>query len=128
MIEIEGLGSFEDQIAALEGAMAGARDVASSLSRELDKANATLSDTSSGVKGLSSGLSRNLSRAFDSVLFDGEKLSDALTKVGRSMMDSVFSAAVKPVSNQISNLVVGGIQNLISTATPLASGGVVGGG
>lgn len=128
MIEIDSLGSFEDQIAALENAMASARDVASGFSGELDKANSALSDTSSEVKSLSSGLGRNLSRAFESVVFDGQKLSDALTKVGRSMMNSAFSAAVKPVSKQFGSVVSAGLQNLVSSALPFARGGVLQGG
>lgn len=128
MIEIDTLGSFEDQIAALESAMASAREVTSGLSNELDKANAAFSDTSSEVKSLSTGLGRNLSRAFESVVFDGQKLSDALTKVGRSMMNSAFSAAVKPVSNQFGNAVSAGLQNLVASALPFARGGVVQGG
>lgn len=125
MIEIDSLGSFEDQIAALENAMASARDVASGFSGELDKANSALSDTSAEVKSLSSGLGRNLSRAFESVVFDGQKLSDALTKVGRSMMNSAFSAAVKPVSNQFGSVVSTGLQNLVSSALPFGRGGVL---
>ena len=128
MIEIDTLGSFEDQIAALESAMASAREVTSGLSSELDKANSAISDTSSEVKGLSTGLGRNLSRAFESVVFDGQKLSDALSKVGRTMMNSAFTAAVKPVSNQFGGAVSTGIQNLVSSALPFAKGGVVQGG
>lgn len=124
MIEMEGLGSFEDQIAALEDAMASARDVTAGLSGELGKANSALSDASSGVQSLSTGLGRNLSRAFESVVFDGVKLSEALAKVGRSMVNSAFSAAVKPVSNQFGNLVSTGVQNLVSSAMPFANGGV----
>jgi phage-related minor tail protein len=128
MIEIDGIGSFEDQVAALENAMTNVRDVTSGLNRELDKTNSVLADTSSGVKSLSSGLSRNLSRAFESVVFDGEKLSDALGRVGRSMMNSAFSSAVRPISNEFGKAVSGGIQNLISSALPFADGGVFGGG
>jgi phage-related minor tail protein len=128
MIEMEGLGTFEDQISALEDAMANARDVTAGLSTELDKANSALSGASSGVHSLSTGLGRNLSRAFESVVFDGMKLSEALTRVGRSMVNSAFSAAVKPVSNQFGNLVSSGIQNLVSSAMPFAGGGVAQGG
>lgn len=128
MIEMESLGSFEDQIAALEAAMSSARDVTSGLSRELDNANSAISETKAGVKDLSGGLGRNLSRAFESVVFDGVKLSDALAKVGKSMVDSAFSAAVRPISNQFGNLVSNGLQNLVSSALPLVAGGVARGG
>lgn len=125
MIEMESLGTFEDQVAALEAAMANARDVASGLSREFDRANTTMSNTGSELKGLSTSLSRNLGRAFEAVVFDGEKLSDALSKVGRSMVDSAFSAAMKPVSSQFSGLVSSGVQNLVGGLMPFAAGGVV---
>ena len=125
MIEIDGIGSFEEQVAALESAMAGARDVTSGLSSELDKANSAISSASSEVKGLSTGLARNLSRAFESVVFDGKRLSDALAQVGRSMMNSAFSAAMRPISNQVGGLVTSGVQNLISSVLPFAEGGVV---
>lgn len=125
MIEIDSLGSFEDQVAALEEAMASARDVTAGLSSELNRANSALSDASSGVQSLSNGLGRKLSRAFESVIFDGMKLSDALTRVGRSMVNSAFSAAVKPVSSQFGSIVTNGMENLISTALPFAKGGIL---
>jgi phage-related minor tail protein len=125
MIEMESLDTFEDQVAALEGAMAGARDVASGLSREFDRANDTMSDTGSQLRGLSSSLSRNLTRAFEAVVFDGEKLSNALSRVGRSMVDSAFTAAMRPVSNQFSGLVASGVQNLVAGVMPFAAGGVL---
>lgn len=128
MIEMDGLVSFEDQIAALEDAMSSARDVTSGLSGELDRANSALSDTSSGIQSLATGLGRNLSRAFESVVFDGQKLSEALSRVGRSMVDSAFSTAVKPVSDQFGSLVTSGVQNLVSSAMPFSSGGVAMGG
>jgi lambda family phage tail tape measure protein len=128
MIEMEGLDTFEDQVAALENAMASARDVTSGLSREFDRANDTMSDTGSQLRGLSSSLSRNLTRAFEAVVFDGEKLSNVLSKVGRSMVDSAFTAAMRPVSNQFSGLVSSGVQNLVSGVLPFAAGGVLSGG
>lgn len=128
MIEMDGLASFEDQVAALNDAMAGARDVTSGLSGELDRASAAISDTSTGVKSLSSGLTRSLSRAFESVVFDGAKLSDALTQVGRSMVNTAFSAAIKPVSNQFTGMLSSGVQNLVSSVLPFAAGGVLSGG
>ena len=123
MRELDSLGSFEDQVAALEEAMAGARDVTSGLNAELDRAKSAISDTSSGVRGLSTSLGRNLSRAFESVVFDGAKLSDALVKVGRSMADSAFSAAMRPVSRQFGSMLTGGVQNLVAGVLPFAKGG-----
>ena len=108
--------------------MAGARNVAAGLSGELERAKSAIATTNNEVKGLSAGLSRNLSRAFESVVFDGQKLSDALARVGRSMVNSAFSAAMRPISNQFSGLVSTGVQNLVAGALPFAKGGAPMGG
>ena len=61
-------------------------------------------------------------------MFDGERLSDALTRVGRSMVNSAFSAAMRPISNQVGGLVTTGLQSLVSGVPPLARGWVARGG
>ena len=125
MREMDELGSFEDQVAALEEAMAGARNVTSSFNSELSRVQSSISDTNSGVKALSGKLGTDLKRAFEGVVFDGMKLSDALGRVGRSMMNSAFSAAVKPVTKQLGGMLTSGVQNLIAGAMPFGDGGVV---
>ncbi len=128
MIEMDRTDAFEEQVTALESAMVGARDVAAGLSGELERANSAIATTNNEVKGLSAGLSRNLSRAFKGVVFDGQRLSDALARVGRSMVNSAFSAAMRPISNQFSGLVTTGVQNLVAGALPFVKGGVPMGG
>ncbi|MBM9595205.1 phage tail tape measure protein [Roseitranquillus sediminis] len=123
MREIDSMGSFEDQVAALEEAMAGARNVASGFSSELGRVQSTISTTNSGVKSLSVNLGRDLKRAFDDVIFDGRKLSEALSQIGRSMINTAFSAAVKPVTNQVSGLFSSGVQSLVAGMMPFAAGG-----
>ena len=123
MIEIDGLGSFEEQISALEDAMANTRDVTRVSAASWRRRTRRCRAQARACSNLSSGLARNLSRAFESVLFDGVKLSDALSSVGRSMVNSAFSAAVRPVSNQFGSLVSGGLQNLMAGAMPFAAGG-----
>ena len=122
MREIGSMGSFEDQVAALEEAMAGARDVTSSFNTELGRIQSTVGGANSGVQKLSENLGRDLKRAFDGVIFDGKKLSDALGQVGRSMVDKAFSAAVKPVTNRVSGLFSSGVQNLVSGILPFGDG------
>ena len=55
------------------------------------------------VNTLSSGIGRGLRRAFDGLVFDGMKLSDALQRRGaQSMADTRLSrAAMKPVQNAV---------------------------
>ena len=56
-----------------------------------------LAETGKDVQTLERGLSRGLRRALDSVVLDGAKLSDALGIVANSVINSAYSAAVKPV-------------------------------
>ena len=52
--------------------------------------------TSREVNSLSLGIGRGLRSAFDGLIFDGMKLSDALKQVGQSMIDNVYNVAMRP--------------------------------
>ncbi len=73
---------------------------------------------------MASGFSGGLRRAFDGVVFDGMKLSDALKGVAKSMSETVFNTAMKPVQNAVGGFLANGLNNLLSSAMPFAKGGV----
>lgn len=79
--------------------------------------------TSREVDKLASGLGGSLSRAFQGVALDGLKLSDALKGIARSMADTAFSIAMKPVENALSGALTSGIAGMLSGAAPFAKGG-----
>ncbi|SFP48825.1 phage tail tape measure protein [Tranquillimonas alkanivorans] len=112
--EIEALG---DVVAAFEG--------------ELRRLGTTVAETGREVRVLSGGLSRGLRRAFDGMVFDGRKLSDALQGVARSMADAAYSAAVRPVTRYVGGLLAEGIEGAMTApfsrgrVMPFADGGVV---
>ncbi|MDO5630440.1 MAG: phage tail tape measure protein [Paracoccus sp. (in: a-proteobacteria)] len=95
--------------AEFQAEMARLRDQAAYTSREVDK--------------LASGLGSGLSRAFQGVALDGLKLSDALKGIARSMADTAFSMAMKPVENALSGALSSGIAGMLSGAAPFAKGG-----
>jgi lambda family phage tail tape measure protein len=76
-----------------------------------------------------------LSRAIDGVVFDGMKLSDALGTIAQSMIGATYRAAVSPVKEHLSGMVMQGLSNLLPFADggsfsqgrvmPFADGGVV---
>ena len=71
---------------------------------------------------LEKGLSRGLRRAFDGVAFDGLKLSDALSTVARSMVNTTYNAAMKPVTDHFGGLISQGVGSLVQGILPFAAG------
>lgn len=141
MSDYDGLDALEAQLDTLETAMAGATGMAASFEAELARMRATFSATGQDVQTLERGMSRGLRRAFDGVLLDGVKLSDALKTMAQSMISTAYSAAVKPVSDHMGGLLAQGVGSLMAgilpfekgagfaqgRVMPFARGGVVGG-
>ena len=123
MADADGLGGFDDQIAALELNLGGAQTIAAAFNAEMERLQATTSDAGRQVASLTGGISRGLQRAFDGLIFDGMKLSDALKTVARSMVDAAYSAAIKPVTNHIGGLLAGAVNSLVGGIAPFQNGG-----
>lgn len=105
----ERLGTSAAMVAAFDGELARLRDSATFTNRE--------------VSTLSSGISGGLRRAFDGLIFDGMKLSDALKGVAQSIVDTVYRAATKPITDAFGGVLAQGINALTSGILPFAKGG-----
>ncbi|MCI2393422.1 phage tail tape measure protein [Aliiroseovarius sediminis] len=141
MAGLDGLDSFDDQIDALETALGGAQAMTAGFVFELKGMHATVSDLSADVNTLSSGISSGLHKAFDGLVFDGMKLSDALKDVAQSMSQAAYNAAIKPVTGHFGDILgqaVGAVTNAFlpfehggafaqGRVMPFAKGGVVSG-
>jgi len=123
MDEIDSVDALDDQIAALETTLGGAGQMTAAFDAELRRMQATVAETGKDVAVLSRGISRGLRRAFDGLIFDGASLSNALREVGRSMVDAAYSAAIRPVTNQIGGLIAEGVGGLVSGLLPFEKGG-----
>ncbi|THD74649.1 phage tail tape measure protein [Thalassobius vesicularis] len=123
MAEIDGLDGLQDQVDALETSLGSATSMAAGFEAELRRVQATMGATAVDVSALEKGLSRGLRRAFDGVVLDGMKLSDALQTVAQSMINTVYSAAVRPVTDHFGGLLAQGMGNLLSGVLPFADGG-----
>jgi phage-related minor tail protein len=120
MADISGL---EDQIAALEVSLDGAGGMVGAFEGELARMRESLVFTGREVNTLSNSIGGGLRRAFDGLVFDGVKLSDALKGVAQTMMDTVYSVAMKPVQNALGGLVANGMNSVLSGLMPFANGG-----
>lgn len=123
MAQAEDLEAFEAQVEALETTLGGARGTAAAFELELVRMRESMTLTNREVGGLSRSIGGGLRRAFDGLVFDGMKLSDALKSVANSIVNATYSAAIRPVQNQLGGLIAGGIEGLVNAAVPFASGG-----
>lgn len=119
----DGLDGLEDQLADLETTMAGATNMASAFQNELRGMQDTMLFTGREVQSMSRSIGGGLRRAFDGVVFDGLRLSDALRNVAQSMVDAAYNSAVRPVQNAVGGALSNGINGLLSGVLPFEKGG-----
>jgi hypothetical protein len=125
MAEIE---DIQDQIAALEASLEGTSSVVSAFEGELSRMRESLVFTGREVNTLSTGIGGGLRRAFDGLVFDGMRASDALKTVASSMIDTVYNIAMRPIQNAAGGALAQGINGLLSGMMPFAQGGLFQGG
>ncbi len=123
MIEVDGLDGLGQQAASLERSLGGAETLAAAFNAELGRMRDSMTLTNREVGTLSNSIGKGLRRAFDGLIFDGMKLSDALGEVARTMTESVYAAAMKPVQNAIGGAIANGMNGLLSGMFPFAEGG-----
>ncbi len=125
MAEIE---SFEEDLAAFEQSVGGARTVLAEFSGAMRAMRSTVSDTKQEVAGLEKGLSRGLKSSFEGLVFDGNSFSQSLKGVMKSALGSVYKSSVSPVLTQASDAVAGGLSGAMQRLVPFANGGMFGAG
>lgn len=120
MSEIEDL---QDQVAALEATLGGATGMVVAFEGELARMQQSLVFTGREVSSLSIGIGGGLRNAFDGLVFDGMRLSDALKDVAKTMVDTVYDIALKPVQGAVGGLFASGINSALSGLMPFSHGG-----
>ncbi|MFO1175470.1 MAG: phage tail tape measure protein [Paracoccaceae bacterium] len=118
----DGIDGLAQQLAGLEQSLGGAQAMAAAFDAELQGMRDSMIFTTREVNTLSVGIGRGLRSAFDGLVFDGMKLSDALKSVAKSMVDNVYSVAMRPVQNAVGGAIAGGMNNLLSGLFPFADG------
>ena len=119
------LDDLRDQVVALEATLGGTAGMVAAFEGELGRMQETMTFTTREVGSLTTGIGGGLRRAFDGLAFDGMRLSDALRGVATSMVDSVYSAAMRPVQSAVGGFLANGLNGVMSGVMPFAKGGVV---
>lgn len=118
----DGFDNLHDDAQALNQTLGQTSVLVSGFDSELRRMRTSLAATGKDVATLEKGLSRGLRKAFDGVMFDGMKLSDAMSTVAQTLSRTAYNAAVKPVTDHFGGLVSQGIGGLVSGILPFANG------
>ncbi|SHJ11278.1 phage tail tape measure protein [Wenxinia saemankumensis] len=113
---------YGDALARLDDAMGDAGTVTRVFASELVSMRSTLGATIRDLGELDRGFSSGLRRAFDGVILDGRSLSDALRGLAASMADTVYSAALRPVTTHVGGIMAAGLNNVVAGLMPHADG------
>lgn len=122
MSDEDGFDALETNAEGLNETLAHTTTLVSGFDGELRRMRTSLAATGKDVATLEKGLSRGLRRAFDGVVFDGMKLSDALKTVGQSLSNSAYNAAMRPVTDHFGGLISQGVNGLVQGILPFANG------
>ncbi len=113
-----------EQIAALEASLGPTVSMVSAFDGELGRMRESLVFTEREVASLASGFGSGLRRAFDGVVLDGMRLTDALKGLADQMSQTVYNVALRPVQSAAGGALAQGLNNILSGIMPFADGGV----
>jgi len=122
MTDRDSLTELNETAGDLGDSLGAAANMAAGFDSELQRVRDALAATGKDMATLERGLSKGLRRAFDGVAFDGMKLSDALETVARSMIQTTYSAAIKPVTDHFGGLLARGVGSIVEGVLPFADG------
>jgi hypothetical protein len=117
------IGTMQEQLQALEAQLGSSVSMVAAFDGELARMRETMIFTGREVNTLSNGISGGLRKAFDGLIFDGMKLNDALKTVANTIIDSVYSIAIKPVTGALGGLLAQGVAGVMGAGMPFANGG-----
>lgn len=135
---------IEDLEIASEGlsdSLNAATATATIFQQELQKIRDGFAETGREAGQLERVMSVGVRRAFDGLVFGGDKLSDVLEDLTRSVVNTFYKNAITPVTDQVGGVLAGGVSSLVQgmlafadgapfsqgRVVPFASGGIVNG-
>ncbi|MEM8572424.1 MAG: phage tail tape measure protein [Pseudomonadota bacterium] len=118
--ELEGLDS---QFSELGQVVGGLEPVVSAFRKELAGVRTGLENTGKEASGFSKSVTSSFKSAFDDVIMDGKRVSDALKSLGSSVASSALQKAIAPVNDAVGSSLSSGVQAVLTGLMPFARGG-----
>ncbi|SIQ04942.1 phage tail tape measure protein, lambda family [Paracoccus thiocyanatus] len=122
MAEKDGLDRLDEDGPALGCGLEQSSRLAAEFDAELGRLRQSMVYTNREVGTLTAGIGSGLRRAFSGLVLDGMKLSDALKGIARSMADSAFAVAMKPVEQALAGAIAQGVNGMVSAVLPFSQG------
>lgn len=116
------IDDLQEQVDALEQTLGNAGGMVAAFEGELSRMQQALLFTGREVGTLTNGIGGGLRKAFDGLVFDGMKLSDALKTVAQTMISSVYNVAMRPVQQAAGGYIAEGMNTLLSGLLPFEKG------
>ena len=126
MSDTDTFASLNEELSELKENASSATGVVATFTEELGHLRGQMLYSEQEVKSLSGKFGTSIKNAFDGVVFEGDRLSDTLRNMAKSMLDASYSAAVKPVQDALGGVVAGGMNGLLSKVLPFEKGGALG--
>ncbi|MBO9396824.1 phage tail tape measure protein [Shimia sp. R9_2] len=114
--------AFDGEIEALEGSLGDAAAMVAGFDGALRRMQQSLSATGQDAASLEKSMNRGLRKAFDGLVFDGAKLSDALSNLAQSMVNAAYRSAARPVQDQLRQVITSGVGSFLGDLLPFADG------
>lgn len=122
MSDINGLEDLSEEVDQLERSLGDVSGMTAAFSQQLVSMRAVLGETNRDLANLQTGFSNGLRRAFDGLVLDGKSLSDTLNTVAQAMINTAYSAALKPITSQVGSVLSDGFSAMVAGMTPYANG------
>ena len=122
MTDDNGFEDLETGAENLNDTLAQTSALVNGFDGELRRMPGALNDTSRDMSNVEKGMNRGLRKAFDGLIFDGAKLSDALGAIRETMIGTAYNAAIKPITNGISGTLADAVSGLVGNILPFADG------
>ena len=106
----------------LEGSIASTQAMAAAFSAEMAGVGTVLAASGSEATSFTRSVGGSLRNAFDSLVFDGGRLTDVLRELSLSIANSALDAVLKPVTSQLGGLLGGGLESLMTGLLPFENG------
>lgn len=122
MTEENGFDDLENGADNLNETLGQTSTLVTGFDGELRRMQGSLASTSRDMSNLERGMSRGLRKAFDGLIFDGVKLSDALGSVRETMVSTAYNAAMQPITKGITGALANSVGGLVQNILPFADG------
>ena len=123
MDEIDALDVLQADVAALERALGDTSSMTAAFADELRTVQGTLTQTTRDLGSLERGFAGGLRSAFDGLVLEGRSLTDVLGGLAEKMTQTVYRAAINPVTDHFGGMLAEGLNSLVSGMMPFADGG-----